>query len=119
MTIPPGREALLRAAIKVVGDQGMSRLTYRGLAQEAGVSHGLIRHHFGTKEQLIEEALEYAIQQNLEQTGVFAVSPHEGSLAPALGFTLDGIILRQITLGVDCETTETLNYLRNRALGLE
>ncbi len=60
-----GRIALLRATVAVVGVGGLHALTYRAVAAEAGVSHGLVRHHFGTKDQLIAEAMEFAIDESL------------------------------------------------------
>ena len=61
-----GREALLRATVVVVASGGLRALTYRAVAAEAGVSHGLVRHHFGTRDQLIAEAMEYAIDESLK-----------------------------------------------------
>lgn len=60
-----GREALLRATIVIVSGGGLRSLTYRAVAAEAGTSHGLVRHHFGTRDQLIAEAMEFAIQESL------------------------------------------------------
>lgn len=60
-----GRTALLRATIVVVGAGGLRALTYRAVAAEAGVSHGLVRHHFGTRDQLVAEAMEFAIGESL------------------------------------------------------
>lgn len=65
MSESAGREALLRATVVVVGDGGLRALTYRAVAAEAGVSHGLVRHHFGTRDKLIAEAMEYAIGESL------------------------------------------------------
>lgn len=61
-----GRTALLRATVTVVGSGGLRSLTYRAVAAEAGVSHGLVRHHFGTRDQLIAEAMEFAIGESLQ-----------------------------------------------------
>ena len=63
-----GREALLRAAIRVVADGGLRRLTYRAVAAEAGVTHGLVRHHFGSREALISEALQYSLARSVDVT---------------------------------------------------
>jgi AcrR family transcriptional regulator len=52
-----GRAALLAAAVRVMDRDGMRGLTYRAVAQEAGVSHGLVRHHFGSRDALIREAV--------------------------------------------------------------
>jgi AcrR family transcriptional regulator len=56
-----GREALLGAAIEVVGEKGLRGLTYREVARVAGVTHGLVAHHFGSRQALIKETLEYAV----------------------------------------------------------
>lgn len=60
-----GRLALLRATIVVVANGGLRSLTYRSVATAAGVSHGLVRHHFGTRDQLIAEAMDFAIGESL------------------------------------------------------
>jgi AcrR family transcriptional regulator len=52
-----GRAALMAAAVRVMDRVGMRGLTYRAVAQEAGVSHGLVRHHFGSRDALIREAV--------------------------------------------------------------
>ncbi|MGW5431416.1 TetR/AcrR family transcriptional regulator [Streptomyces sp. NPDC004059] len=63
-----GREALLRAAVRVVGRRGLRHLTYRAVAEEAGVTHGLVVHHFGSRDALIEESLAYAIRTSLSSS---------------------------------------------------
>lgn len=51
-----GRAALLKATVRVVARLGMRGLTYRAVAQEAGVAHGLVAHHFGSRDALITAA---------------------------------------------------------------
>ncbi|MEU4038286.1 TetR/AcrR family transcriptional regulator [Streptomyces collinus] len=63
-----GREALLRAAVRVVGRRGLRHLTYRAVAEEAGVTHGLVVHHFGSRDALIEESLAHAIRVSLSSS---------------------------------------------------
>lgn len=65
-----GREALLRAAIRVVATSGLRNLTYRAVAREAGVTHGLVAHHFGSRDALLEEALRYSLQVSVETTSL-------------------------------------------------
>ncbi|UOQ89930.1 TetR family transcriptional regulator [Agromyces endophyticus] len=65
-----GRQALLAATITVVAESGLRALTYRAVAAEAGVSHGLVRHHFGTRDQLIAEALSFAVDESLRETNM-------------------------------------------------
>jgi TetR/AcrR family transcriptional regulator, regulator of biofilm formation and stress response len=63
-----GREALLRAAIRVVARGGLRQLTYRAVAAEAGVTHGLVAHHFGSREALLEEALRFSIERSVSSS---------------------------------------------------
>jgi len=51
-------EALLDAAERLLVDIGYSRITTRGLAEEAGVNHGLVHYYFGSNENLLVRALE-------------------------------------------------------------
>ncbi|MEV5703667.1 TetR family transcriptional regulator [Actinoallomurus sp. NPDC052274] len=60
-----GREALLKAAVRVVARGGLRNLTYRAVAEEAGVTHGLVVHHFGSREALIAEALAHTVRSSL------------------------------------------------------
>ncbi len=60
-----GRQALLAAAVRVVARRGLRHLTYRAVAEEAGVTHGLVVHHFGSRDALIEEALAYTVRTSL------------------------------------------------------
>lgn len=72
MSLPSGRAALLRATIVVVAAGGLRALTYRAVAAEAGVSHGLVRHHFGSRDQLIAEAMEFAIDESLRGSNMLS-----------------------------------------------
>jgi AcrR family transcriptional regulator len=67
-----GRRALLDAAIAVVARLGLRKLTYRELAREAGVSHTLISHHFGSVDALLAEALTHSIERSLADTGLLS-----------------------------------------------
>lgn len=51
------RVAILEAAREVFTERGYARATIREIARRAGVTHGLVMRHFGTKEQLLIEAL--------------------------------------------------------------
>ncbi|QJY48002.1 TetR/AcrR family transcriptional regulator [Pseudonocardia broussonetiae] len=61
-----GKLALLDAAIAVVADGGLRKLTWRAVAQRAGVTHGLVAHHFGSRDALITAALELAVQRSID-----------------------------------------------------
>ena len=63
-----GRAALLRAAVTVVAEGGLRALTYRRVAEEAGVAHSLVRHHFGSRDALIGEALRFTVDASLQES---------------------------------------------------
>lgn len=60
-----GKEALLRAAVAVVAAKGLRGLTYRSVAEAAGVNNTLVAHHFGSREALIAAALDWASDQSI------------------------------------------------------
>jgi AcrR family transcriptional regulator len=60
-----GREALLHAAVSVVADKGLRGLTFRAVAQEAGVNNTLIVHHFGSRDNLLAAALEWTVDRSI------------------------------------------------------
>lgn len=41
-------------------------MTFRAVADEAGVNNTLIAHHFGTRDQLLAAALEWSLSRSLE-----------------------------------------------------
>ena len=65
-----GREALLDAAISVVARRGLRYLTYRSVAAEAGVTHGLVAHHFGSRDALLLAALRHSVQRSIDVTAL-------------------------------------------------
>jgi AcrR family transcriptional regulator len=65
-----GRDALIKASIEIIAEEGLRNLTYRNVAQRAGVVHGLVRHHFGTREALIKAALEYSVARSIHESGL-------------------------------------------------
>jgi AcrR family transcriptional regulator len=48
------RARIRDAALRQFGENGFERATIRGIAEAAGVSSGLVRHHFGSKQALRE-----------------------------------------------------------------
>jgi TetR/AcrR family transcriptional repressor of bet genes len=56
------REQILQAAFEVASREGIGSLTIRAVAAEAQVSHALVIFHFGRKERLVHELLEWLIQ---------------------------------------------------------
>ncbi|MEM1071608.1 MAG: CerR family C-terminal domain-containing protein [Planctomycetota bacterium] len=48
---------LIQAAMRLFADRGPHAVSIRQIAAEAGVTHGSIRYHFGTKEKLYMEVV--------------------------------------------------------------
>jgi AcrR family transcriptional regulator len=55
------RARIRDAAIALMAERGIDGATIREIAQAAGVSSGLLRHHFGSKEGLRDACDEYAL----------------------------------------------------------
>jgi TetR/AcrR family transcriptional regulator, regulator of cefoperazone and chloramphenicol sensitivity len=55
------RARIRDAALKHFSEHGFARATIRGIARAAGVSPGLVRHHFGSKEALRQACDEYVL----------------------------------------------------------
>jgi AcrR family transcriptional regulator len=107
MTGPDPEDLTARARIRDAalwhfGEHGFDRATIRGIAETAGVSSGLVRHHFGSKEALrdacdayLAKALERINDQvrtggATEGVNYVAVTgatfgPHQRYIARALG----------------------------------
>lgn len=54
------RSSILDAALVVIARSGFAGTTLRDVAAEAGVAHGLLRHHFGSREALLAAAFDRA-----------------------------------------------------------
>jgi TetR/AcrR family transcriptional regulator, regulator of cefoperazone and chloramphenicol sensitivity len=60
------RARIRDAAIRLFGERGIEGASIRDIAGEAGVSSGLVRHHFGSKEALRDFCDQYARERMLE-----------------------------------------------------
>lgn len=57
------RHDLIRATLDCVAERGLQAATVREIAVRAGVTNGLIRHHFVSKDQMIQEAYRYTMAE--------------------------------------------------------
>lgn len=61
------RLRITQAAIDVVGERGVAGLTHRAVARAAGVPLGSTTYHFATLDDILEAALQKALDDNREQ----------------------------------------------------
>ena len=88
-TAPPAerREQLIRATIRCVANHGLADTTIATVAQEAGLSQGIINLHFRSKEGLLTETLRFLADEYRsacrEAAAAAEISPTAGLLAMA------------------------------------
>jgi TetR/AcrR family transcriptional repressor of bet genes len=86
-TAPPEarREQLILATIRSVADRGLADTTVATVAQEAGLSQGIVNLHFKSKEGLLTETLRYLADEYRnacsEAAAAAETSPVAGLLA--------------------------------------
>lgn len=57
------RQQVIEATITTIATRGLARTTLTDVAREAGISHGLVLFHFGSKENLLSETLAYMAEE--------------------------------------------------------
>lgn len=76
------RADLIQATIDCVADGGIAAATVREVAARAGVSNGLIRHHFASKEALVQAAYQALVEaMNGQAEEAARAAPPEQRLA--------------------------------------
>ncbi len=74
------RRQILDAATRVAGRHGLRGTTLRGVAAEAGLSHGLVLFHFGSKQALVDALLEAVLHWLAERSDPAAGEREVGDL---------------------------------------
>jgi AcrR family transcriptional regulator len=91
-----GRNALIAATIRIVAAQGVRRLTYRAVAQEAGVTHGTVQHHFANLDELLEAALEHCVEISLAGSALIPDSGRIEDFVATLGDSVRNTLDEQV-----------------------
>ncbi|MDO9591054.1 MAG: TetR family transcriptional regulator, partial [Microcella sp.] len=60
------RDDIIRATLTLVARRGFAGVTLREVATEVGVVHGLIRHYFASRDELVAAAFDFAVVSELE-----------------------------------------------------
>ena len=109
---PHGRDdvqsALIQAAITLFAERGPAAVSVREIASAAGVNHGLVHRHFGSKTGLLRAVLNHLAgdleaavgpdrpDESLQEllTGVLGAASHQGAWLRILAWSmLDGVEL--------------------------
>lgn len=77
------RDDLIAAALAVMAEAGPGAMTVRTIAERAGISAGLIRHHFRSKEDLIRAAFA-AMMDRMTETTRQVAEQHSGNPQQAI-----------------------------------
>lgn len=59
------RDEIVRATLRLVAAKGFAGVTLREVATEVGVVHGLIRHYFTSRDELVAAAFDFAVTSEL------------------------------------------------------
>ncbi|GAA4882676.1 TetR/AcrR family transcriptional regulator [Ferrimonas pelagia] len=116
------KEQILCAAAALFCEKGYDKVSVREISERAGVSHGLIRHHFGAK-QLVWERICDGVHQEFGQILERLVSEMDPSmLANVRLYTLMSRLTAtllldprpcQLMAGAVRENTELFDYLKD------
>ena len=80
------RDAMIAAALVLIAEGGIAAATVRAIAEIAGVSPGLIRHYFKTKEDLTRAAYQ-ALMERMTQTSALVLdTAPDGAVARLAAF---------------------------------
>lgn len=63
----------MEATLRLVGRLGIDAVTHRAVAAEAGMSVGAVSHHFESREAVVEAALRFAVEREVERLRALAV----------------------------------------------
>ncbi len=107
--MPDGQRRLVRAALQLFAQKGFDGVTVRDIAAASGVSPGLIRHHFGSKEGLREAADQLFIAQFEE--ALHARLPENGEGPERVALWVDEWVARH-----QADWPTTVAYFRRAVL---
>jgi len=87
---PIRREQICRAAVAVIAREGYSGTTMRMVAEEAGVSTGMLNHYFANRQDLLIKALVFVSERSLVRyaRAIEGIEPGRGRLEALLDSVL-------------------------------
>lgn len=93
---PSKQDRIVLAALDVFGEHGTAKSTLQMVAKAAGVSVGLVQHHFGSKDRLIDAVNTYALGViRAEMSRPLTASPGQSVLE--MGRRVSFLLSQQLT----------------------
>jgi len=86
------RQAILDIALISFSENGFDKTSLRDIAERAGVSHGILRHHFGSKMALWQEVVSQAFDYFEERMLPLVLAGKKGNAYDALRRVVIGFI---------------------------
>lgn len=80
------KDALIAATLKCLSEEGYEGLSIRKISAEAGVSVGLINHHYADKQDLVAQAYEHMTLSHLEIIRAAVEAAGDDARAQVLAF---------------------------------
>ncbi len=82
------RCAILTAALPIFAKEGFAAASIREIATAAGTTHGMLRHHFGSKEKVWQAVIDQAIEEYLHVLEPFVIEVTQGDPVYCLAQTV-------------------------------
>ena len=114
------QEQILNAALRLFATRGLSATKISDIAAEAGVSHGLVHHYFGSKDEIFVIIVEQALQgsANLMQGALLQTGTPWDRLQSLCEIMLQGIVDRPeyVLLVIQISVNESIPEKARRLL---
>ena len=65
--LSPKKTHLIRTTYRAISEKGAHRVSLQEIADRADVSKGIILYHFGSKDRLLLQTMEWVLQRNAER----------------------------------------------------
>ncbi|WP_030164143.1 TetR/AcrR family transcriptional regulator [Spirillospora albida] len=76
------RDEMIKATLRLIGEQGIGAVTNRAVAREAGVSLGSLTYHFPSQSDLLRESLRTFVDAEIDRITTYAESLRDAGLDP-------------------------------------
>lgn len=113
------KEKIILAALKIFAREGFPDAKLREIAAKAGTSHNLIRHHFGSKDDLWKAVVDYGLamrEQRLREIiaadrDLHPVELYKKTIESHIEFAAQHPELAKILLNSNSRTSPHLDYI--------